>query len=424
VIGWLAPAALAGLLAVAGPIAVHLLRRQRARRFVIPSVRFIPEADRSAVRWRHPSDALLLLLRVAIVACAAVALARPLVLHSGRTAAWAERTARVVIVDASDSARGMIGGDAIAAEMSAGDPVLRIDASDPGGALKRAAAWLAQSPPARREIVVLSDFQAGAVTEEGITGLPPEIGVRLVPFGGEQALQREVAGATVLTMDGIAGTRVRLDGSRTAASYTITGAAPEGLQIMASAQDADAVARLLRVVSAAGALAPWPAQPIVIRFPGAGPLAPSLARGPGESGGPGEGGTGPAASWTFAAAQRFLRSTEVSGLPVRIGPRGPALVVEADADPRSLEAAQLVKAALDARVDAHALAEHEPARIGAATLARWSRAPAPPEAGAWRQSEQSDGRWFWLTALVLIGAESVVRRSPAAASRRPEAHAA
>jgi hypothetical protein len=93
-------------------------------------------------------------------------------------------------------------------------------------------------------------------------------------------------------------------------------------------------------------------------------------------------------------------------------------------DPRSLEAAQLVKAALDARVDAHALAEHEPARIAAATLARWSRAPAPPEAGAWRQSEQSDGRWLWLTVLVLIGAESVVRRSPAAAARRPEAHAA
>jgi hypothetical protein len=421
VIGWLAPAALAGLLAVAGPIAVHLLRRQRARRFVIPSVRFIPEADRSAVRWRHPSDALLLLLRVAIVACAAVALARPLFLHPGRTAAWAERTARVVIVDASDSVRGLIGGDAVAAEMSAGDPVLRIDASDPGGALKRAAAWLAQSPPARREIVVLSDFQAGAVTEEGIAGLPPEIGVRLVPVGGEKAPQREVTGAAVLTPDGIAGTRVRLDGSRTAASYTITGAAPEGLQIMASAQDADAVARLLRIVSAAGALAPWPAQPIVIRFPGAGPFAPP-APGPGESGGPGEGG-GPA-SWTFAAAQRFLRSTEVSGLPVRIGPRSPALVVEADADPGSLEAAQLVKAALDARVDAHALAEHEPARIAAATLASWSRAPAPPGAGAWRQSEQSDGRWFWLTALVLIGAESVVRRSPAAASRRPEAHAA
>jgi hypothetical protein len=418
VIGWLAPAALAGLLAVTGPIVAHLLRRQRARRFVIPSVRFIPEADRSAVRWRHPSDPLLLLLRVAIVACAAVALAGPLFLHSGRTAAWAERTARVVIVDASDSTRGVIGDDAIAAEISAGDPVLRIDASDPGGALKRAAAWLAQSPPARREIVVLSDFQAGAVTEEGITGLPPEIGVRLVSFGGEQAPQREVGGAAVLTPDGIADTRVQLDGSRTAASYTITGAAPEGLQIMASARDGDAVARLLRVVSAAGAVAPRPAQPIVIRFPGAEPPAPSLARGPGER------ETGPAASWTFAAAQRLLRSTEVSGLPVRIRPGGPALVVEADADPRSLEAARLVKAALDARVDAHALAEHEPARIAAATLARWSRAPAPPEAGAWRQSEQSDGRWFWLIALVLIGAESVVRRSPAAASRRPEAHAA
>ena len=44
-IGWLAPLALFGLIAIAGPIVVHLLRRQRAKRIQFPSIR-TARADR------------------------------------------------------------------------------------------------------------------------------------------------------------------------------------------------------------------------------------------------------------------------------------------------------------------------------------------------------------------------------------------
>ena len=87
---WLLPAAFVGLLALAGPLLVHLLRRQRARTLVVPTVRFIPGLDQSIVRLRTPADGWLLLLRMAIVASAALALARPLLLTDARAAAWDE----------------------------------------------------------------------------------------------------------------------------------------------------------------------------------------------------------------------------------------------------------------------------------------------------------------------------------------------
>jgi hypothetical protein len=108
----------------------------------------------------------------------------------------------------------------------------------------------------------------------------------------------------------------------------------------------------------------------------------------------------------------------------RIIDDGSRLLIDVDADAESLEAAGILKAALDARGDRRVLAEHEPERIPSATLARWSREPARPDTGAWRQSDDSDGRWLWLAALVLLGVETFLRRTAAAESPRAEAHAA
>ena len=54
-IAWLQPAALIGLLALAGPILIHLLRRQRAPRVLFPSLRFVRPTRTAAVRLRVPS---------------------------------------------------------------------------------------------------------------------------------------------------------------------------------------------------------------------------------------------------------------------------------------------------------------------------------------------------------------------------------
>ena len=406
---WLYPAALAGLLAVAGPIAVHMLRRRQARRILVPSVRFVPGADESAVRFRSVSDLALLGVRAAIIACAALALAQPLFLIESRTAAWADRTARVVIADTSDSARGAVTRDAIAAESLSADPAVAIETTEIGPSLDRATAWLATAPPARREIVVLSDFQRGSLTDEAVSRVPRAIGLRLVRLPDAGDWQREAPVVELLAENGVLEGRVRLDDQATAVSYAARPARMDGLRVLARPSDANAVASLLRVVAAAGARAPSAAQPIVIRFAGAGRGASPPA---------------PGGEWTFGAAQRLLRSPLVSGIPIEISTSGGSLVVDIDADPSSLAAAQVVKAALDARPDPRELTEHETGRLSDATLAGWSRPAGPPDPAAWRQSDDFDGRWLWAAALLLLGIEALVRRSVARDGRTVRAHAA
>ncbi len=400
---WRNLAALAGLLAVAGPIAVHLLRRRQARRLVLPTVRFLRRQAESAVRLRSPSDIALLLVRVMIVACAPLALAQPLLLTDARVASWASRTARVVVVDASESARRSISDEMIAAESSSANPVTTIEADDLGAALKRADAWLAQSPPARREIVVLSDFQRGSLSSGDLAGLRQGVGLRLRRVGAGAVSAADVQLRPILHPAGKRDVIAQLEGERTTAILSADRSADDGLRILVAAADASAVPTLLRIVATAGAAAPSASQPIVVRFPGAAALS---------------GSSQPAARWTFGAGQRLLRSPDIAGLPVRVSAAGDSMIVEIDAAPGSLAAAQVLKAALDARVDPESWTEHETTVVADETLAAWTREPAAPDPATWRQSDEFDGRWFWAAALLLIGVESLMRRSTTATGRR------
>jgi hypothetical protein len=403
---WLYPLALSALIAIIGPIGVHLLRRQRAPHMILPSVRFIPVLDQSSVRIRTPTDLRLLLLRAAIIGCAALALARPLFLTDAVRAAWAQRTARVVVVDTGASARGSVSPEAIRAAALSADPVVTIETPDVGPALEQAAAWLANSPPARREIVVLSDFQQGSITAEDVAQVTAGIGLRLLPPGDPAPATRDLPPTAILNPDGVLDVRSRIDAARTLVRYETATSPAEGLEIVANAAD---VARLRRVVALAGAQAPSAAQPIVIRFQQPALPATAVARD---------------ADWTFAAGQRLLRTPGVSGLPISVAGAGGSLIVDVGVDPQSVAAAEVVKAALDARLDPHALAELEVTRIPGPVLAGWSRDPAPPDPGAWQQSDQSHGRWLWGLALALLGIESLVRRSNPAVPDREAARAA
>ena len=104
-IGWQNPAALWALPLAAVPVIIHLLRTHHARRVAFPSIRFVPSSRTAAVRMRLPSDVLLMLLRVGIVALAIGAAAGPIFLTDARIQAWDARTARAVVVDVSDSMR-------------------------------------------------------------------------------------------------------------------------------------------------------------------------------------------------------------------------------------------------------------------------------------------------------------------------------
>ena len=406
-IAWLHPAALVGLLAVALPVVVHLLRRERARRVIVPSLRFVRASERSAVRMRTPSDPWLLLLRIAIVASAALAAARPLLLTDARRAGWDERVARAVVVDRSASVQGATDAEQIASAAASASPAVTIEAQDLGRGIARAMSWLVTAPPARREIVILSDFQRGSLSAADLELVPDAVGVRLVPVraaGGSSMPRLEVLGR-----DGAMAASVTPLDDATATTYG-PASAIAGLEIASAPEHAASVERLMRVVGAAGAIAPSSEQPIVVRFAGS------------EADAEGDDQNSPA--WVVGAGARLLRAPDVQGVDLRVSSRSDHLVVDVNAAPDSLEAALAVKAALDARLDPATFAEAEPQRLGEATLAAWSRAPGPADVSAWRHTDESDGRWLWALALVLLGLEAFVRQTTRPAVRVKESHAA
>jgi hypothetical protein len=405
---WVNPAALIALFALVGPLVVHLLRRQRARIVIVPTIRFIPGVNQSVVRVRTPSDGWLLVLRMAIIACAVAALAQPLLLTDARAAAWDARVARVVVVDVSESAA--VSSEGVAAELGSAAFSHRIDATELAGALRRAAVRLEASPPARREIVVLSDFQHGVLDAADVERIPPAIGLRFVPVRAQgPAKVRDLELPVMLSEDGALRRQVRIDQTTTGVTYLPEAGGVDGLRLLAAPQDAEAAGALLRIVARAGAHAPSASQPIVVRFPGGAPLPASS---PGSDG------------WAAGAALRLLQVADAARLPLTAATAADTLLVDVQAAPGTLAAAESLKASLDARADPRALAELDVALIPEDALKAWSRDPAPADAGAWRQADDSDGRWFWLAALLLLGVETVVRRSPVSTARNVERHAA
>lgn len=108
------PALLWGALAVAVPFAIHLLSRRRSRRVAFAAIDFILRSKKQKVRHVRLRQLLLLLLRALVIACIALALARPL-WRPPQAAAQATGTlsAVAVVVDASMSMRYRLGGEAL-----------------------------------------------------------------------------------------------------------------------------------------------------------------------------------------------------------------------------------------------------------------------------------------------------------------------
>ena len=404
-IAWLNPGALPLIALAALPVVIHLLWRRRARVVAFPTVRFIVPSDRSALRLRRPSDALLLAIRVAIVSCAALAVARPLLLSDGRRAAWAARTIRAIVVDTSASVDASRTAEPVRAEQRDAVTSRRFDAARLSDGIARAAAWLSKAEPGQREIVVISDFQQGALGDQAFAAVPKEIGLRLVPVGngGHSDVIFDVA---PVFHEGETWARSVTAGA-TSTTATLRPASTSGLTL---GTDAQPRARLVAAISTAGGIAPAADQPIEVRF-GANPEPSAVA-------------TWPKEGWMRDAARRLLASPLPAGIAVRASARDHTLVVDVGTPADSLAAAQVTQAVLNARPDREVMAEREPARISADVLATWTRTPGPPREDAWRRSRDSDGRWLWLTVLALMGLETYVRRARQASVVATEAHAA
>lgn len=97
-LGFLAPAFLAGLAAVAVPIVLHLFRRRTDRVVDFPAVQMLPQAPVERQERRRLRDLLLLALRVTALVALAISFARPYVMRDGASIAAGST---IVAVDTS-----------------------------------------------------------------------------------------------------------------------------------------------------------------------------------------------------------------------------------------------------------------------------------------------------------------------------------
>lgn len=195
--GFVAPFVLAGLAALAIPVLIHLIQRERKRVVEFPSLMFLRRIPYQSVRRRRIRDWTLLAMRLAALALIVMAFARPFFKRDSLAAATQQGAREaVILVDRSysmeygdrwqrartaarDAINGLGAGDRaslvffssgaeVAVRSSADrgrlDAGLAAAATGPGAtrfapALKLAASLLAESALPRREIILISDFQ-------------------------------------------------------------------------------------------------------------------------------------------------------------------------------------------------------------------------------------------------------------------------
>jgi hypothetical protein len=215
--GFLTPLFLAGLAALAVPVIIHLIQRERKNVVQFPSLMFLRRIPYESVRRRKIHNWALLMLRLAALALIVAAFARPF-LRNPAGAADAGGGARevVVLVDrsfsmgygdrwtrATASARDVVGGlgpadrASIVFFTSGADVAVRstgersrlestIGTASPGAgatryapAIKLAGSILSESALPRKEAVLISDFQRSGW--QGGEGLRLPDGATLTP---------------------------------------------------------------------------------------------------------------------------------------------------------------------------------------------------------------------------------------------------
>lgn len=427
---WINPLALVGLAAAALPIVIHLLRRQRAARVPFPTLRFLTDSRAAAVRLRSLSDPMLLILRVAAIVAAVLAAAQPQLLTAWQRARADARTSRAIVVNrASTSEVGPQRDEAAALERRGSDAVIDIPGSRIGASLCGAAAALLEGPVARHEIVAISDFRHGEVTEADLACVPPDVGLRFVQIAGGRSPKNTATFAGLGPEGRQIQQQVEFDGPRTRVTATLGAVGEAGIpSLMTAPGDADSAARMLRAVARAGAPAMSPEHPIAFVFPGHSSPAVTALRAPWML------ATLVAAreSETMQRAAAAHRGTGQSSLPrewtpvvrasngipvVSAAAAGDRFIVGVAAGPADLLSVVAVRAVLTASALTPDWNGLEPERIPASQLKAWTRPAAsiPPE--RFRPTAPGDARWLWAVALALLCVEWIARRDPVSAER-------
>ncbi len=214
---FLVPAFLAGLSALAVPVLIHLIRREKRTVVEFPSLMFLQRIPVRTVRRQRLRHLLLLLLRCVALALLVLAFARPFVSRRAAAAVGAGATLRVVLIDRSwsmgaadhwarakaaahDAVRGLGANDRAVLIAFAGDAAAlteptserasldrAIDSlklSDQGTryarAIRLAGEVMARTNLPRQEIVLISDFQRAGWSARDDVRLSAGIALRTV----------------------------------------------------------------------------------------------------------------------------------------------------------------------------------------------------------------------------------------------------
>jgi hypothetical protein len=452
---WQNPWAWLGLLAVAIPILIHLLGRDRAPRYSFPSLRFIEMAELPPTRRTRLHDLLLLATRIAIVAIAAAALAQPLVLLASRRAAIDDRLARAIVVDTSASmlrstpsgARALDSARSAAKQLASDARTsVVIETSSPSAAVDGAVAWL-QSQASRRELVVVSDFQVGAIDSSVIGRVPSAIGVRTVPIAIRSEnvdLERQS-----ISRDRSIVAHVDVANTPTSVAWTLGSPVDSGARaeprISLDAANRDGVDAVMSAAKAVGLVTPVDTGPLVTIVFGNAADREALARRATRVSSPAladlvarlRADSLIAPTHGVAAGQVASRGNGVpllgpvvmdtSGYVVAIAGEDTSsgshrlLIFLSDTAP-TVQSAMLVAAIRRALSVAAPAGELDPSIVASPMIASWQRPPASAPTREMLDSATgpSDARWLWLVVLGLIAIESWLRRERRAASVRRE----
>jgi len=227
---FLTPLFLAGLGALAIPVLVHLIQRERKRVVEFPSLMFVRRIPYQSVRRRRIRHWGLLALRLAAIALIVAAFARPF-WPQGAAATVAASGAREVVIlldhsasmgygdhwqRAQDAARAAVRGlgagdratlvlfaknaeesmratpDKVRLESAISTAKVTAGATRYGPAIKLGESILARSPVTRREAILISDFQKSGWSGSEEARFPEGMTLTTVPVGGKDTANLSV----------------------------------------------------------------------------------------------------------------------------------------------------------------------------------------------------------------------------------------
>ena len=285
---WQNPWAWIGLVSVGVPIAVHLLARRRATRVPFPTLRFLDASSRVSVRRQRVTDHALLAVRLAILVAAVAALAQPFLMTAGRRQNPAAPLVRAIVVDTSASMQRLTAPAAPTAPATPAAPAIAdardqarsiaesaqvhrtMETSNLPAAVTGAIDWLG-TQAGRHEVVVISDFQSGAIAAADIAAIPAGTGIRMIRIAAQPAAAVTMPAVSSATGDTVATATATPTGTDATWIVRPRAAAPDLSIVLVAGADEEAGVSATREAAIAGGLpAGSPERPAAIVFRGIG----------------------------------------------------------------------------------------------------------------------------------------------------------